>query len=226
MSGKIRPRARVAVVDRAGDLLERCQRASVDAPWGPELLPCTSVLEVMGGARQDSLDGVAVRTPDAGPLLADLLRWADQRLEPVLLYVEGGLEQAPELRRLALSRPFVRWRADAAARLDGWLSDVAELEATNRYRRLHEATAAELRGARMQLYHGMAEAAEPVAGPPCGPPLPTALAEVVPLKAAKMRFEQCQIRAAARECGSLKAAAEALGVSYSSLWRRMRDRDA
>ena len=44
----------------------------------------------------------------------------------------------------------------------------------------------------------------------------------LPLREARAQFERAHIKAAVREWGSLKEAAAALGISYTSLWRRLR----
>ena len=48
------------------------------------------------------------------------------------------------------------------------------------------------------------------------------LEEIMALREARAQFERAHIKAAVREWGSLKEAAAALGISYTSLWRRLR----
>ena len=125
---------------------------------------------------------------------------------------------------MCLSREHVRWTPPEPTResLSEWLLIALEVHELRSFRSQHDALATGLREARMQLFHGFISGYAPPEGPPCGPPLPTSQEEIQPLKEARSQFERAHIQAAVREWGSLKEASQALGISYTSLWRRLR----
>jgi hypothetical protein len=118
----------------------------------------------------------------------------------------------------------VKWLDAKAPRIDlsNWLLTAIEVHELRAFRAEHDAIAGSLREARMQLFHGFISSYSPPEGPPCGPPLPTAIDEIQMLRDARAQFERAHIQAAVRERGSLKDASAALGISYTSLWRRLR----
>lgn len=217
-------RLKVVVVDRGG-LAGEFEVLSRENQWSVEVVACTSVLEVIGESGPGQVEGVVASVGAAGPFLADLLRWTDtapQRI-PVLL-VGTGKPEDEGARRLILGREHIRWRGPnpEPTHLAEWLLMALEVQAARAYRAEHDGLAQALREARMQLFHGFITQYVPAEGPPCGPPLPTSIEEIQPLRDARAQFERAHIQAAVRECGSLKDAALSLGISYTSLWRRLR----
>lgn len=215
---------RVVVVDRSG-LAGELEVLARENSWTVEVIACASVLEVIGESGPGHVDGVVASVAAAGPFLADLLRWTDtspQRI-PVLL-VGTGRPEDESGRRLILGREHIRWRGPnpEPTHLAEWLLMALEVQAARGYRAEHDGLAQALREARMQLFHGFITQYVPTEGPPCGPPLPTCIEEIQPLRDARAQFERSHIQAAVRECGSLKDASLALGISYTSLWRRLR----
>jgi hypothetical protein len=216
---------RLAVVDRGG-LASSFEGLIREQDWPIEVLSCASALEVIGENGPGPVEGLAVSVAAAGPFLTDLLRWTDgsgDRRVPALL-AGSGVDSDEAAARMSLTREHVRWIAanpDRGALLE-WLRRSFEVHLLRSYRREHEAIAAAIREARVQLFHGFIHNYAPPEGPPCGPPLPTSIEEITPLRDARAQFERAHIKSAVREWGSLKEAAAALGISYTSLWRRLR----
>lgn len=169
---------------------------------------------------------LAISVSAAGPFIMDLLRWAENKFEQRVptAVIGAGAESDEEAARMILGRDHVRWvdPAIAEAELGTWLLTAIEVHELRAYRNEHDSVAAALREARMQLFHGFISSYAPPEGPPCGPPLPTAIDEIQSLRDARAQFERAHIQAAVRERGSLKDASSALGISYTSLWRRLR----
>lgn len=216
---------RLAVVDRGG-LSTAFETIIRERDWPMEVLSCASALEVVGENGPGPVEGLAVSVSASGPFITDLLRWTDANVDrrvPTVL-IGSGVEADEAAARMSLAREHVRWCDPDPSRvfLTEWLEKAYEVHLLRSYRREHEAIAGALREARMQLFHGFIQNYAPPEGPPCGPPLPTAIEEIMPLREARAQFERAHIKAAVREWGSLKEAAAALGISYTSLWRRLR----
>jgi hypothetical protein len=218
--------ADVAVLDRSdlgNHLAEQGRAGKMDI----RLQRFSSGLELMGEQGPRTLDGLAIQVGAAGPFLSELLRWADAQLPyriPTLLVGTGVEPTDDDAARQILGREHITW-LPAGYRvedLDRWLLTTVEVRELRACRRQHDQIAQSLRRARMQLFHGRPLDFQPPEGPPCGPPLPTSLEEVEPLKEARSRFERAHIQAVIREQDSLKDASSALGISYTSLWRRLR----
>jgi hypothetical protein len=225
MNRRLSPASRLAVLDRT-DLAPALQTAARRAELTFEVTSYGSALELIGEAGPTALDGLAVHAGTAGPFLAEVLRWADQLKQrtPTLLVGTGDETADDEAARQILGREQIQWLAadHGAVDRERWLLLVAEVRELRAFRRDHDATAQTLRRARMALFHGQVTDASPVDGPPCGPPLPTRVEEIEPLKEARSRFERAHIQAVLRDRDSLKEASNALGISYTSLWRRLR----
>lgn len=216
---------RLAVVDRAG-LAATFESIARERGWAVEVVACSSVLEIVGDAGPGQLGGLAVNVAASGPFLTDLLRWTESSavMRVPTLVIGAGREDDEAAARMILGRGHVRW-LDAAPDRDAlarWMLVAIEVHEIRGYRGEHDAVAQALREARMQLFHGHLQSYAPPDGPPCGPPLPTTLEEIQPLREARAQFERSHIQAAVREWGSLKDASAALGISYTSLWRRLR----
>lgn len=215
--------ATLVVVDR-GNVAERVRE--IIGRWSirANVLGFTSVLEVLGESGPKSAAGLIVSTQATGPFLQDLLRWTDREQDDRVPTVVLGRDSDEEALDVVLGKEHVRWiDADAApAELERAVLLAVEVHDLRSFHVTHEALAAQLREARMRLFYGEIDRFVPPEGPPCGPPLPTSLTEIQPLRDAKAAFERGLIRAAVRESGSLKDASAALGISYTSLWRRMR----
>lgn len=216
---------RLAVVDRA-DLAATLESIAREHGWPVEVVACKSVLEIVGDAGPGQLGGLAVSVAASGPFLTDLLRWTESSaiLRVPTLVIGAGREDDEAAARMILGRGHVRWldaQPDRAALAD-WMLVAIEVHEIRGYRGLHDGVAQGLREARLQLFHGQLQSYAPPDGPPCGPPLPTTLEEIQPLREARSQFERSHIQAAVREWGSLKDASAALGISYTSLWRRLR----
>lgn len=224
MAKRVFRRFRLAVVDREG-LSGRLESAS--RPYGAvEVLACSSALEIVGDSGPGPLGGLVVSVAASGPFLTDLLRWtesASNERVPTLV-VGTGRPEDEAAARMILGRAHVRWMScdpDEEA-LTEWLEQALEVHEVRTFRNEHDSVAQALREARMQLFHGFIQSHAPAEAPPCGPPLPTRVDEIVPLRDARVQFERAHITAAVREWGSLKDASAALGISYTSLWRRLR----
>jgi len=216
---------RLAVLDRtnlAGALEEASNRAELDVEIGA----FASALELIGDAGPNDVDGLVVHVGTSGPFLPEVLRWADHLDDrtPTLLVGTGDESTDDEAARQILGREQITWLSSdrAPVDLERWVLLVAEVAELRSFREQHDRTAQALRRARMALFHGQSVDTRPEDGPPCGPPLPTRLEEVEPLKEARSRFERAHIQAVIRDRRSLKEASGALGISYTSLWRRLR----
>lgn len=219
----------VAVLDRS-DLMTRLQRALPTeglVPAKVEFRPFESALDLMGDEAPQQVDGLALGVSGAGPFLSEVLRWGDQRFHqrtPTLIVGTGDETQDDAAARQILGREHVQWLAPEPGpqTLQPWLLKVVEVEAIRRRRSEHESVAHSLRRLRMGLFHGADPELQVPESPPCGPPLPTSISEVEPLKEARARFERAHIQAVIEGFDSLKDASAALGISYTSLWRRLR----
>ncbi len=223
--GNMPRKFRLAVVDRAGlagvfESIARRKGLSV------EVVSCSSALEVVGEGGPGAIGGLAVSVGASGPFLTDLLRWSESgvNMRVPTLVIGVGNDDDEAAARMILSREHVGWRdaePDPEA-LQTWLMVALEVHELRSYRAEHDSVSGALREARMQLFHGFIQSYSPPDGPPCGPPLPTTAEEIRPLREARSQFERSHIQAAVREWGSLKDASAALGISYTSLWRRLR----
>ncbi|MCK6549629.1 hypothetical protein L6R52_27585 [Myxococcota bacterium] len=216
---------KLVVVDRKG-LANQLDTLARERGWAVDVVNCTSALEVVGENGPSNVGGLAISVSAAGPFIMDLLRWAENKFEQRVptAVIGAGAESDEEAARMILGRDHVRWvdPAIAEAELGTWLLTAIEVHELRAYRNEHDSVAAALREARMQLFHGFISSYAPPEGPPCGPPLPTAIDEIQSLRDARAQFERAHIQAAVRERGSLKDASSALGISYTSLWRRLR----
>ncbi len=224
MSSKIeRQPPEIVIVDRQ-DLAERVEALALERGTPVQVRRFGSVLEVLGEGGPRAPAGLLCSVSATGPFLGDLLRWTDREPNsraPAAVVGGSGDEAAVEV---VLGRDHARW-IDAERVREGlaeWLPVALEVHDLRSFREQHERLAQVLREERSRLFSGELERVVPEEGPPCGPPLPTSLEEIKSLKDARAQFERGLIRAAVRETGSLKDASAALGISYTSLWRRMR----
>lgn len=221
----VRRTFRLAVVDRAG-LAAEFESIAREKVWGVEVLSCSSALEIVGDSGPGPLGGLVVSVGASGPFLTDLLRWTESSVQQRVptLVIGAGREEDEAAARMVLGREHVKWMDAEHTReaLGEWLMVALEAHEVRAYRAEHDSIAQALREARMQLFHGFITSYSPPQGPPVGPPLPTSLEEIQPLREARSQFERAHIQAAVREWGSLKDASAALGISYTSLWRRLR----
>jgi hypothetical protein len=220
-----RRKFKLVVLDRRG-LANEIESLARERSWSIEVLSTSSALEVVGENGPSGVGGLVISVAAAGPFMMDLLRWAENKFEQRVptAVIGAGVETDEEAARMLLGREHVKW-VDAKApqtELGQWLLTAIEVHELRGYRSEHDAVAAALREARMQLFHGFIPSYAPPDGPPCGPPLPTAIDEIQSLREARAQFERAHIQAAVRERGSLKDASAALGISYTSLWRRLR----
>lgn len=217
--------SRIAVLDRT-DLSDALVDAGRRADLEVDILPFGSALELIGETGPADVDGIAVQVGTAGPFLPEVLRWADHLSQrtPTLLLGTGNEAADDEAARQILGREQIQWLSvdRTPVDLERWVLLVAEVRELRSFRQEHDLVAQSLRRARMALFHGQPFDGSPSGGPPCGPPLPTRLEEIEPLKEARSRFERAHIRAVLRDRDSLKDASSALGISYTSLWRRLR----
>ncbi|MGF1510165.1 MAG: helix-turn-helix domain-containing protein [Myxococcota bacterium] len=218
--------AEVAVLDRSdlGDVLEERGR---EGRMDLRVQRFASGLELMGENGPRTVDGLAIQVSAAGPFLSEILRWSDAQLPsrvPTVLVGTGTEDTDDEAARQILGRDHITWLAagHTPEELLRWLLTALEVREIRACRRQHDQIAQSLRRARFQLFHGRQLDFQPPDGPPCGPPLPTSVEEVEPLKEARARFERAHIQAVIRDQDSLKDASGALGISYTSLWRRLR----
>lgn len=218
-----RRRATLVVVDRS-NLAETVRGIAEKLGATIDVVAYTSVLEVLGDKGPASAAGLIVAAQAAGPFLPDLLRWTDREHQDRVPGAVVGKDGDEEALAVVLGKEHVRWVdvTEVEARLTDWMPLALEVHDLRAYRAQHDAIAAQLREARTRIFVGEIENYNPPEGPPCGPPLPTSREEIQSLKEAKAQFERGLIRAAVRESGSLKDASAALGISYTSLWRRMR----
>jgi len=221
----VRRTFRIAVVDRAG-LAAELESIARERSWPVEVMSCSSALEIVGDSGPGPLGGLVVSVGASGPFLTDLLRWtestATQRV-PTLV-IGAGRPEDEAAARMVLGREHVKWLDPSPEKeeLAKWLVVALEVHEVRAFRSEHDGIAQALREARMQLFHGFIQNYGPPDGPPVGPPLPTTIPEIQPLREARSQFERAHIQAAVREWGSLKDASAALGISYTSLWRRLR----
>lgn len=220
----------IAVLDRE-QLMDRLHGALADsqlpASTHVQLRSFESALDLMGEGAPRVVDGLALGVGSVGPFLSEVLRWGDQRFHqrtPTLIVGSGNDEQDDGAARQILGREHVQWLPPrpGPADLNAWVLKVVEVQAIRSRRTEHEQAAQQLRRLRMALFHGASPSMELPEDLPCGPPLPTSIAEVEPLKEARSRFERAHIQAVIRGFDSLKDASVALGISYTSLWRRLR----
>ena len=213
----------ILVVDRQ-DLSERVETLAKELGTPVSVRRFGSVLEVLGDGGPRGGAGLLCSVSATGPFLGDLLRWTDRDPSsriPAAVVGGNGDEGSVEV---VLGRDHARW-IDAQRLAEGlaeFLPVAVEVQDLRSFREEHERLAQGLREERSRLFAGDIERVVPEEGPPCGPPLPTSLEEIKSLKDARAQFERGLIRAAVRGTGSLKDASAALGISYTSLWRRMR----
>lgn len=218
-----RRKAQIVVVDRE-NLAERIDNLANARGLPVQVAPFASVLEVVGEKGPAGAAGLVLSVKAAGPFLHDLLRWTDRDEDLRIPTAVIGRDSDESAISAVLGRDHVKWidaeNPDEA--LEKWLLLAIEVQDLRAFRAQHDAIAAQLREARTRLFLGELDDYTPPEGPPCGPPLPTTIEEIQSLREAKAQFERGLIRAAVRESGSLKDASAALGISYTSLWRRMR----
>lgn len=217
-------RFKLVVLDRKG-LANEMETLARERAWPVEVVSCGSALEVVGENGPTRVGGLAISVAAAGPFIMDLLRWTENNVERVpAAVIASGTGADEEAARMLVGRDHVRWIDPGAVSgdLSEWLLVAIEVHELRAYRAEHDGVASALREARMQLFHGFIQTYAPPEGPPCGPPLPTAVDEIQLLRDARAQFERAHIQAAVRERGSLKDASTALGISYTSLWRRLR----
>ena len=183
-----------------------------------------SVLEVVGDEGPSDAAGVVCSAAAAGPFVQDLLRWTDREHTLRIPTAVVGTDADEAAVNAVLGRDHVTWIEGATVgdALATWMPTAIETHDLRYFRGQHDALATQLREARTRLFYGDMPSYTPPEGPPCGPPLPTNVEEIQPLRDARAQFERGLTRAAVREKGSLKDASAALGISYTSLWRRLR----
>ena len=220
-----RRKFRLAVVDRAG-LAAEIEAIAREKDWPVDVLSCSSALEIVGDGGPGPLGGLVVSVSASGPFLTDLLRWTESSVTQRIptLIIGAGRPEDEAAARMILGREHVSWMDASPTKesLASWLVIGLEVHEVRLFRAEHDGIAQALREARMQLFHGFVSTYTPPEGPPCGPPLPKSIEEIQPLREARAQFERAHIQAAVREWGSLKDASSALGISYTSLWRRLR----
>lgn len=218
-----RRKATFVVVDR-GNIADQIRAITDRLGASVNVLGFSSVLEVLGENGPPTAAGLIASTQAPGPFLGDLLRWSDREHDSRIPTAVVGRDTDEDAVAAILGRDHVRWidAGELEEKLERWIQTSLEVNDLRAFHAQHEALAAQLREARMRVLHGEIEHFGPPEGPPCGPPLPTTIEEIQSLKEAKAQFERGLIRAAVRESGSLKDASAALGISYTSLWRRMR----
>ena len=225
MSELKRAAPRIAVVDR-GQLHEQVTTIATLLDIDVQLLIYETVLEVVGDNGPADLAAIVCSTSTAGPFLRDLLAWSDrEELKTPILTCLVAQESETEAIEHAISYQHVHWSEASEARstLREWLKSTVEVFDLRYFREQHQSAASKLRKLRRRAFLGdTTEAITPIEGPPCGPPLPTHVEEIQALRDARSQFERGLIRAAIRQFGSLKAASSELGISYTSLWRRLK----
>ncbi len=213
----------ILVVDRQ-DLSDQVESVAKELGTPVVVRRFGSVLEVLGDGGPRGGAGLLCSVSATGPFLGDLLRWTDRDPNSrIPAAVVGGSNDGDSV-EVVLGRDHARW-IDAqrlSAGLAEFLPVAVEVQDLRSFREEHDRLAQALREERSRLFGGDIERVVPEEGPPCGPPLPTSIEEIKSLKDARAQFERGLIRAAVRETGSLKDASAALGISYTSLWRRMR----
>lgn len=224
MSARIERRPpEIIIVDR-NELADRVEAVARELGTPVMIRRFGSVLEVLGDGGPRGGAGLLCSVAATGPFLGDLLKWTDRDPSSrIPAAVVGGSSDEASV-EVVLGRDHARW-IDAQRLGEGlaeWLPVAVEVQDLRGFREQHDRLAQALREERSKLFGGELERVVPEEGPPCGPPLPTSVEEIKSLKEARAQFERGLIRAAVRETGSLKDASAALGISYTSLWRRMR----
>ena len=224
MASNERPLPKLVVVERDGlgeKINEIAERLKVEL----QILPFSSVLEVVGESGPASASGLICSVSAAGPFLKDLLRWTEpgdhrDRISTAVI----GKDSDESAIDAIIGRDHVQWinAENAEAGMESWLSAAMEVYDLRLFRAQHNQMARTLREARTRLFAGDISSYVPEEGPPCGPPLPTHVEEIQALREARAQYERGLIRSAIRQFGSLKDASAALGISYTSLWRRLR----
>jgi hypothetical protein len=220
----VRPVPTLVVVERDG-LADRIRGLADRLRADLEILSFSSVLEVVGESGPATASGVICTVGAAGPFLKDLLRWTEpgDHRERVCAAVIGNDSDEDAINTI-IGRDHVHWigAKNTDKGMETWLSEAMEVHDLRLFRNQHEDMARVLRDARSKLFLGEIRSFVPSEGPPCGPPLPTHVEEIQALRDARAQYERGLIRSAIREFGSLKDASAALGISYTSLWRRLR----
>ena len=216
---------KIVIVDR-GRLREQIESVVEILDIEVKLLTYETVLEVVGEAGPTEVTAVVCSASTAGPFLRDLLTWSDREelVTPILTCLVAP-ESNAEAVEYGISHQHVHWSdsSNSQSSLREWLKSVIEVFDLRFYREQHQSAATQLRNLRKKAFLGdSAESVSPIEGPPCGPPLPTHVEEIQSLRDARNQFERGLIRAAIRQFGSLKAASAELGISYTSLWRRLK----
>lgn len=213
----------IVVVDR-GALADRIEHIAVQLSAELDVRRHASVLEVVGDSGPQGAAGVLCHVSATGPFLQDLLRWTDREYTSRIPAAIVGTDGDDAAVSAVLGRDHAKWIEESKIDegLNEWLPVALEAHDLRYFRAMHDALATQLREARTRLFYRELEGYTPPEGPPCGPPLPTTIEEIQPLRDARAQFERGLIRAAVRERGSLKDASAALGISYTSLWRRLR----
>jgi hypothetical protein len=224
MANSERPTPKLVVVERDG-LGDQIRAIADKLRVDIEILSFSSVLEVVGDSGPSSASGLICTVSAAGPFLKDLLRWTEpgDHRERISAAVIGEDTDEAAINTI-IGRDHVHWinAATSVNGMESWLAAAMEVYDLRLFRSQHDEMARVLRTARTKLFLGEIPNFAPREGPPCGPPLPTHVEEIQPLRDARAQYERGLIRSAIREFGSLKDASTALGISYTSLWRRLR----
>lgn len=213
------------VLDREDGIFQAIE--ALEAELGLSIRPQQfgSALDILSdNGRPKQVAGVAVSAKAAGPFFQDILGWSESNLDARIPVAVFGADDDTDALDAVLGRDHVRWYDQSAIKkgLQEWLPVAVEVGDVRRFLSEHRRVAQELHEGRTRLFRGEVESFTAPEGPPCGPPLPTSLEEIQSLRDARAQYERGMIRAAVRETGSLKDASVALGISYTSLWRRMR----
>jgi len=219
-----RPTPTIVVVERDA-LSDQIKAVASQLRAKVEVVSFASVLEIIGESGPSSASGLICTAAAAGPFLQDLLRWTEpgDHNARICTAVIGQDSDDAALNAI-VGRDHVHWIDSKSIEqgMKDWISAAIEVFDLRRFRLQHEEMAKVLRNARSKLFSGEIESYSPPEGPPCGPPLPTHIEEIQALRDARAQYERGLIRSAIREFGSLKDASSALGISYTSLWRRLR----
>jgi len=219
-----RPTPTLVVVERDG-LADKIEAIAEKLRVELEIRSFSSVLEVVGESGPARASGLICTVGAAGPFLHDLLRWTEpgDHNERICTAVIGADSDGAAIDTI-VGRDHVHWidTKTADQGIEEWLAVAMEVYDLRRFRAQHDEMAKGLRNARSRLFLGEMASYSPPEGPPCGPPLPTHVEEIQALRDARAQYERGLIRSAIREFGSLKDASSALGISYTSLWRRLR----
>lgn len=180
------PDLAIVVVDRS-DLGDRVQALLEELRGGITVKRFASVLDVLGEGGPIDANGLVVNVGAAGPFLHDLLRWTDRSSDSRVPAAVIGGEADQGAVGAVLVRDHVQWidahRVEAALR--AWLPVALEVMDLRAFRREHDRLASSLREMRGRLFCGSVDSAALThvleEGPPCGPPLPTNIEEILPL---------------------------------------------